>query len=98
MKQSKPRVSPYEDDSGEEGAEDPDGCEYQRHQRPGTRPGYNLGSKLNAACHRGIRCKPGIAVFACVVVYVGVLSAGHATPTAGFLGIIGFFITRNIVN
>lgn len=91
------RVSPYEDDGGEEGAEDSDGCEYQRHQRPRTRPRYDLGGEFNAARHRGIRSIPGIAVLARVVIHVGVLPAGDAAPTAGFLEIVRFFIIRSIV-
>lgn len=91
-------VSPYEDDGGEEGAENTDGREYQRYQRPRTRPGYDLGGELNATRHREIWCKPGIAVLACVIVHIGILPAGDATPTTGFLEIIVFFITRGIVN
>lgn len=90
MKERNAYVSPYEDDGGEEGAEDTDGREYQRHQRPRTRPGYDLGGELDAARHRGIRRVPGSALLACVVVHVGVLAAGDAAPAAGFLEIVEF--------
>lgn len=76
---------PYEDNRGEEGAENPNRREYQWYQRPRTRPGYNFRSELDATGHRGIRCVTGITIFARVVEYVSFLSTGDATPTAGFL-------------
>jgi len=79
------RLVPYEDNSGEESTENPNGREYQRYQRPRTRPGYNFRGELDATRHRGIRCVSGVTVFARVVEYVGFLSTGYATPTARFL-------------